>query len=239
MTPSPPPTTTWASWTRRPGTRCTAVSSWRAARRARPLSRLRGHVEPVFLLISLVFLLYDHVNALLLLQTVVIALGALPVYWLARDAAARSRRARGRPGRRGAALAYLLYPPLEAANLTEFHPVALVPTLVPLCLLLRLAATLAALRPLCPAGHELQGGHVADWWCWGPGLAAGSIWRRRTGTRARHGWAAAVSGGARPRCAVARPGSWSASTSSCRPSAPAATTSSSSATPSWAAARPG
>ena len=30
-----------------------------------PLSRLRGHVEPIFLLIGLVFLLFDHVNALL------------------------------------------------------------------------------------------------------------------------------------------------------------------------------
>jgi uncharacterized membrane protein len=94
-----------------------------------PLSRLRGHVEPIFLLISLVFLLFDHVNALLLLQTVVIALGALPVYRLAKEATATGQGSRF-PAAFGvtAALAYLLYPPLEAANLTEFHPVALAPT---------------------------------------------------------------------------------------------------------------
>ncbi|MDO9065658.1 MAG: DUF2079 domain-containing protein, partial [Chloroflexota bacterium] len=78
---------------------------------------------------GLVFLLYDHVNALLLLQAVVVALGALPVYWLAREATATGQH-RGFPAAFGvaAALAYLLYPPLEAANLTEFHPVALAPT---------------------------------------------------------------------------------------------------------------
>ena len=94
-----------------------------------PLSRLRGHVEPIFLPISLVFLLFDHVNALLLLQTAVIALGALPVFWLGKEATATSQRG-GFPEAFGvaAALAYLLYPPLEAANLTEFHPVALAPT---------------------------------------------------------------------------------------------------------------
>jgi hypothetical protein len=56
---------------------------------------------------------------LLLVQSVVIAFGALPVAWLARrhlqsDAAAVAF-----------ASAYLLYPALEAANLAEFHPVAL------------------------------------------------------------------------------------------------------------------
>ena len=59
----------------------------------------------------------------------VIALGALPVYWLAREATATGQH-RVFPAAFGvaAALAYLLYPPLEAANLTEFHPVALAPT---------------------------------------------------------------------------------------------------------------
>lgn len=96
-----------------------------SSQEGRSLSRLRGHVEPVFLLISLVYLVYDHVNALLILQTLIIALGAIPLLLLARQAS---------PGRFGrvlgvaAAAAYLLYPPLEAANLTEFHPIALVPT---------------------------------------------------------------------------------------------------------------
>lgn len=92
-----------------------------------PLPRLRGHVEPIFLLIGLAFLLYDHVNALLILQTVVVALGALAIYWLARE------RLPGRPRESAifglaAAVVYLLFPALEAANLTEFHPITLAPT---------------------------------------------------------------------------------------------------------------
>jgi len=93
----------------------------------RPLSRLRGHVEPVFLVISLVFLFYDHVNALLILQTVVVALGALAVYWLARERVTDQPRESAMFGL-AAALAYLLFPALEAANLTEFHPITLAPT---------------------------------------------------------------------------------------------------------------
>jgi uncharacterized membrane protein len=47
--------------------------------------RLTDHVEPLFIPTSLVFLLYDNVEALLILQSFVIALGALPVFWIARQ----------------------------------------------------------------------------------------------------------------------------------------------------------
>ncbi|MBI4674886.1 MAG: DUF2079 domain-containing protein [Chloroflexi bacterium] len=46
--------------------------------------RLTDHVEPIFVPTALVFLLYDNVEALLILQSFVIALGALPVFWIAR-----------------------------------------------------------------------------------------------------------------------------------------------------------
>jgi len=85
-----------------------------------PLSRLRGHVEPVFLLLALAYAVRPSANTLLVLQTVVIALGALPAYALARH------RLRSAAAGVVFALAYLLFPALEAANLTEFHPVALV-----------------------------------------------------------------------------------------------------------------
>jgi uncharacterized membrane protein len=95
-----------------------------------PLSRLRGHVEPMFLLLALAYAVRPSANTLLVLQTVVIALGALPAYALARQ---RLRPAHGGLAERPSAaagvvfaLAYLLFPALEAANLTEFHPVALV-----------------------------------------------------------------------------------------------------------------
>ncbi|MBC7223367.1 MAG: DUF2079 domain-containing protein [Anaerolineae bacterium] len=81
----------------------------------RQSSRLTDHFEPIFLLVSLVFLIHDDVTSLLWLQTAVLALGAVPAYAWARE----------RLGSRGAGLAfaasYLLFPALQAANLTEFH----------------------------------------------------------------------------------------------------------------------
>ena len=47
-------------------------------------TRLTDHVEPIFLPVSLVFWLWDDVRALLWLQAVALALGAWPIYLLAR-----------------------------------------------------------------------------------------------------------------------------------------------------------
>ncbi len=82
--------------------------------------RLVGHVEPILLPISLLYLIYSDPKALLVLQSAVVALGALPAYWLARDLLRRPRLALVFPA------AYLLYPPLQAANSFDFHPVTLV-----------------------------------------------------------------------------------------------------------------
>lgn len=81
----------------------------------RQSSRLTDHFEPIFLLVSLVFLLHDDVTSLLWLQTVALALGAVPVYAWAR------KRLQSRAAGLAFALAYLLFPALQAANLTEFH----------------------------------------------------------------------------------------------------------------------
>ena len=81
----------------------------------RQSSRLTDHFEPIFLLVSLVFLLHDDVTSLLWLQTAVLALGAVPVYAWAR------KRLGSRAAGLAFALAYLLFPALQAANLTEFH----------------------------------------------------------------------------------------------------------------------
>lgn len=81
--------------------------------------RLTDHFEPIFALVSLSFLLYDDVKAILILQTVVIALGALPVFWLARD------ELESQVAGLIFAAVYLLFPALQAANLTEFHAVPL------------------------------------------------------------------------------------------------------------------
>lgn len=103
--------------------------------------RLTDHVEPIFVLISPILLLYDNVEALLILQSFVIALGALAVFWIARakltavelNLAAEPGREHGNRHRQiecaGVLFAalYLLFPALEAANLAEFHAVTFVP----------------------------------------------------------------------------------------------------------------
>ena len=81
--------------------------------------RLTDHFEPIFALVSLSFLIYDDVKAILILQTVVIALGALPVLWLACD------ELESEVAGLVFAAVYLLFPALQAANLTEFHAVPL------------------------------------------------------------------------------------------------------------------
>ena len=48
-------------------------------------TRLTDHVEPIFLLVAPVFWLWDDVRALLILQAVALALGAWPIYLLARE----------------------------------------------------------------------------------------------------------------------------------------------------------
>ena len=105
---------------------------------------MADHVEPILLPIALLYLLWKSPDMLLLLQTVALALGALPVYWLARDGLRSAVSAGPAPGRQATtkmpgqvssllvelsalafALVYLLYPPLHAANVYEFHPTTL------------------------------------------------------------------------------------------------------------------
>lgn len=91
-------------------------------------TRLTDHVEPIFLPISLVFHVWSDVRALLILQTVALGSGALVVFALARTTL--------RPAVSGfaawlpfvLALAYLLFPALQAANLAEFHAIPLAAT---------------------------------------------------------------------------------------------------------------
>ncbi len=113
--------------------------------------RLTDHVEPIFIPVSFVFWAYDNVEALLILQSFVIALGALPVFWIARRRLAiewNSTAEQG-GGKNNArvmtndksgwqielagvlfAAMYLLFPSLQAANLAEFHAVTFVPLFV-------------------------------------------------------------------------------------------------------------
>lgn len=83
--------------------------------------RLTDHVEPIFFVVPLVFLIYSGIESLFVLQSVVIALGALPIFWIA------NRRLKNQWAAVAFAAMYLLFPALQAANLTEFHAVTLAP----------------------------------------------------------------------------------------------------------------
>ncbi len=92
------------------------------------INRLSLHVEPILLPIAALYWLHDGPETLLILQSIVVALGAWPLYALARH------RWRARPGAGWigliCALLYLLNPTIQAANWLEFHPVTLAPTLL-------------------------------------------------------------------------------------------------------------
>ncbi len=105
--------------------------------------RLTDHVEPLFVLIAPVFYLYDNVEALLVLQSFVIALGALAVFWIAgwklqtiefNSTAQGVEKNKATNQIEFAAVLfagmYLLFPALQAANLAEFHAVTFAPALV-------------------------------------------------------------------------------------------------------------
>ena len=81
-------------------------------------NRLAAHVEPVLLLVAQVYRFWPDPATLLVLQSVVISLGALPAFWLARRVLRSDFAAAVFAG------SYLLSPALEIANLADFHAVA-------------------------------------------------------------------------------------------------------------------
>jgi uncharacterized membrane protein len=115
-------------------------------------NRLALHVEPILILfLPFYWIGLGGPKLLLVVQAVVVGLGALPLYWLARDALAGSReygvgsREYGVWSRKQEMrslypqspysilptifpLAYLLLPALEAAVMYDFHAVTLAPT---------------------------------------------------------------------------------------------------------------
>jgi uncharacterized membrane protein len=88
-------------------------------------TRLAYHVDPILILISPLYLIYSDPRTLLVFQTVIVALGAWPIYLLARERLGTSIAILVFP------LSYLLFPALEGANLFDFHPTTLVAGLFP------------------------------------------------------------------------------------------------------------
>lgn len=82
-------------------------------------SHLTGHFDPILVLLSPLFLIYPYAETLLVLQTVWLASGAVPVYLLARH------QLKHRGAAVALAIAYLAYPALHGVNFFDFHSVAL------------------------------------------------------------------------------------------------------------------
>ncbi len=83
------------------------------------ISRLGAHFDPILAAFAPLWLMWPSPDVLLVAQAVAVAVGALPVFWLARKHLGADRAALG------FALAYLIYPPTQWLTLNEFHPVAL------------------------------------------------------------------------------------------------------------------
>src|SRR6266540_935323 len=82
-------------------------------------TRLGAHVDPILVLFAPLWWLWPSPDLLLTVQAAAIALGAIPVFQLARKHLDDARAALG------FALAYLLLPAVQWLTLNEFHPVAL------------------------------------------------------------------------------------------------------------------
>ena len=81
--------------------------------------RLGAHSDVLLAAFAPLWLLWPDPSLLLVSQAVLVGLGALPVFWLARKHLGSPRAALG------FALAYLLYPPVQWLVLDDFHAVAL------------------------------------------------------------------------------------------------------------------
>jgi uncharacterized membrane protein len=87
--------------------------------RGEQVSRLAAHVDPILVAFAPLWWAWPSASLLLTSQAILVALGALPLFWLARKHLDSERVALG------FSLAYLLFPATEWMTLNEFHPVAL------------------------------------------------------------------------------------------------------------------
>ncbi len=88
------------------------------------ISRFAIHFEPILFPISLLYLLWPDPKTLLAIQTLVVASGAFPAFWLAR------LRLRNEWAAVAIALLYLLYPAQQQAIVFDFHAVTFTASLL-------------------------------------------------------------------------------------------------------------
>jgi uncharacterized membrane protein len=105
-----------------------------------------AHFDPLLVLISPLYLLYPRAEFLLVLQSVWLGAGVVPLYLLARH-----KLQRRLPAVAIAAM-YAVYPALHGANMYEFHSLSLIaPVLLTLLWLLEIGAYRAYYIVLAPA----------------------------------------------------------------------------------------
>lgn len=85
----------------------------------RPTNYLGHHFSPALLFLTPLYSLWPDARLLLLVQTVLLALGAVPIFMLARRQTGSQLLAVT------LSLAYLLFPPLQYVNLFDFHEIIL------------------------------------------------------------------------------------------------------------------
>ncbi len=90
------------------------------------MSQFGIHNSPILIVLIPVLMIFKNPEVLLIFQTVLLALGAVPLYLIAREKINESV---------GIIIGciYLLYPPLHGVNLYDFHEVAFVPLLLGFC----------------------------------------------------------------------------------------------------------
>jgi len=82
-------------------------------------SYLSGHFSPILLILMPFYLIWTNPKMLLLLQVLAVGLGALPIYWLARD------KIKSKLAGFVFLISYLFYPILHNALMYDFHEVTL------------------------------------------------------------------------------------------------------------------
>ncbi|MFH0864088.1 MAG: DUF2079 domain-containing protein [Candidatus Gottesmanbacteria bacterium] len=85
-------------------------------------SRLAAHADFLLILLAPFYLIWSNPKTLILIQTIVLGLGAIPIYWIAFDKLKSKKLALLFAG------AFLLYPPMQRTILFDFHAVVLATT---------------------------------------------------------------------------------------------------------------
>jgi len=142
-------------------------------------SRFANHFEPILFFVLPLYALFPQAETLLVLQSLVLALGAIPVYWIARDELG------GKAGVTFAGL-YLLYPALHGINQDEFHGSALAIPFLLFCFYMfkirryRWGMAFAVLAMMCKENVPLVVIFMGLYWLWEERAKVKICLRKRT-----------------------------------------------------------